>query len=179
MELGWGNGQERRRLRIWLWATVTAMSFALLVLVAGTLHYSAQGDQASREMNRQLELNARIRQLQMVLSALADAETAQRGYLLTGKPVYLQPYLKARDELPRLLEALRPHPVDTPDIAGRVGGIRKLADLKLAEMAEAIRLRETGQLTAALDLLNTRRLELHVAGPQRTGPRPGHPPCGP
>ncbi|MEO7938976.1 MAG: CHASE3 domain-containing protein, partial [Burkholderiaceae bacterium] len=34
------------------------------------------------------------------LQLITDAETAQRGYLLTGNASYLQPYRKAIDHLP-------------------------------------------------------------------------------
>ena len=37
-----------------------------------------------------------ITQLETLLSSLKDAETAQRGYLLTGAERYLEPYTDAR-----------------------------------------------------------------------------------
>ena len=40
--------------------------------------------------------------LDNLLSTLKDAETGQRGYLLTGDPTYLAPYDRAEAELPVL-----------------------------------------------------------------------------
>ena len=41
-----------------------------------------------------------IEQLQSLLSTVKDAETGQRGYLLTGSEQYLEPYTTARAQLP-------------------------------------------------------------------------------
>src|SRR6266404_8034542 len=45
--------------------------------------------------------NEVLTRLEAVLSTLKDAETGQRGYLLTGEPAYLEPYRDAVDRLPR------------------------------------------------------------------------------
>lgn len=42
-----------------------------------------------------------------LLSVLVDAETGQRGFLLTCKDQYLEPYNHAVLEIPRLLELLK------------------------------------------------------------------------
>ena len=41
------------------------------------------------------------------LSALKDAETSQRGYVLTGDPAFLEPYRAVQASLPGQLVALR------------------------------------------------------------------------
>ena len=46
-------------------------------------------------------------QLEQVVSTLKDAETGQRGYLLTGERVYLEPYEQALSVIPGQLERLR------------------------------------------------------------------------
>lgn len=46
-------------------------------------------------------------QLEQVVSTLEDAETGQRGYLLTGERVYLEPYEQALSRIPGQLERLR------------------------------------------------------------------------
>src|SRR5579883_1317135 len=42
-----------------------------------------------------------------LLSEVINAETGVRGYLLTGKPEFLEPYEKARRELPQRSEERR------------------------------------------------------------------------
>ena len=91
---------------------VSARSFvipfiiAVLLLGAGTaLLQSLNRQQAA---NRQvIEAFERRETLDGTLQLLVDAETGQRGYLLTGNPIYLQPYRHAEAELPGNLRALR------------------------------------------------------------------------
>src|SRR5207302_5901928 len=48
-----------------------------------------------------------LAELETVLSLLKDAETGQRGYLLTGNPEYLEPYDKARTKIDETIKHLR------------------------------------------------------------------------
>ena len=73
-----------------------------------------------------------------VLSAIKDAETGQRGYLITGKDSYLQPYdagLRAFDEG---LATLRRLTAGEPALAALVMRIGELGRLKREEMAIVI-----------------------------------------
>ncbi|MDB6061467.1 MAG: diguanylate cyclase [Verrucomicrobiaceae bacterium] len=47
-------------------------------------------------------------QLQLLLSAYQDAETGQRGFMITGQDVFLGPYYKGREALAKLLPAVGP-----------------------------------------------------------------------
>ncbi len=48
----------------------------------------------------------RLQALRALEEAVLDAESAQRGYLITGDEAYLQPYLRAKEELPQLMAKL-------------------------------------------------------------------------
>ena len=54
-------------------------------------------------------------QLSSVLSRLQDAETGQRGYLVTRDPVYLQPYFDGRRRIGAELAELRALVTDHPE----------------------------------------------------------------
>gem|GEM_PF-557527 len=43
-----------------------------------------------------------------ILSEAREAESSQRGYLITGREDYLKPYLKAKEHIPGLLRQLQP-----------------------------------------------------------------------
>ncbi len=43
-------------------------------------------------------------QLTRILSLVQSAETGQRGYLLTGQDLYLEPYQMAIEQLPAMLD---------------------------------------------------------------------------
>src|SRR5262245_31662209 len=48
-----------------------------------------------------------LEQIGVVLQRVTDAETGQRGYMLTGDRAYLEPYEQARAALPDALRRLR------------------------------------------------------------------------
>src|SRR5580698_7857319 len=52
--------------------------------------------------------------LEDVLSTVKDAETGQRGYLLTGNERYLQPYSAAAQEMGARLDAIQRLTADNP-----------------------------------------------------------------
>ncbi len=94
-------------------------------------------------------------QLQSVLVSLIDAETGQRGYLLTGSARYLAPYNSAIHEIPLTLDALRAVPISDPSLPRHLREIEGLASSKIAELTETIRLREAGAMLDALALVRT------------------------
>src|SRR5258705_8328482 len=53
-----------------------------------------------------------IQGIDALMLALKDAETGQRGYLLTGKEEYLAPYVAALAAIDRLLGDLKPLTTD-------------------------------------------------------------------
>jgi PAS domain S-box-containing protein len=82
---------------------------------------------------------------QSVLASLQDAETGQRGYLLTGDLAYLEPYgagaRTARGRLERLEALTR----DDPEQQRRVAELRPLVEQKLAELGRTVALRSAGR----------------------------------
>lgn len=93
-----------------------------------------------------------IQDLDAFQSLLTDAETGQRGYLLTGNRDYLQPYLQADGAIPGRLDSLQPR-LD-PNTAAR---LRRATLAKLAELALTIRLYTQASPTAAIDEVKTNR----------------------
>lgn len=84
-----------------------------------------------------------------VLIGLDDAETGQRGYLLSGDRRYLAPYDKALDRLWRLRIDLRAHISDNAAQVARVSKLDTLVDAKLAELKDSIALHDTRGFEAA------------------------------
>ena len=83
-----------------------------------------------------------------LLSALTDAETGQRGFLVTGDDDYLAPYDNARAQLPEIIDRLK----KTKIISLRpetLRGIQGLAETKLAELERTIALRRERGFEAA------------------------------
>ncbi len=76
-----------------------------------------------------------------VLLALVDAETGERGYLLTGQDPYLEPYERALPRLGDQLSRLDRETADNPGQQDRVRELRALVSARLALLEERIDLR--------------------------------------
>ena len=145
----------RRRQQFWLRLTAIAAGASLLALVVGTALFARQAQTATRQAVLQADLNVRLRVLQTLMVTLGDAETGQRGYLLTGQPEYLEPYAQALGRMPDLLKGLDHIPVADAALAPHVQAIQSLIAKKFAELAETIRLHDQGRGEEALALLKT------------------------
>ncbi|HEY9762547.1 MAG TPA: response regulator [Trichocoleus sp.] len=81
--------------------------------------------------------------------ALANAETGQRGYLLTGRPGYLEPYDNSIAVIDRNYEALQELTADNPDQQRQLDQLGSLIESRLGRLREGIRLRDTQGFAAA------------------------------
>ena len=132
------------------------LGFAALVAVGGSSIWLAQRNAAfSDQIAQTLELRAEVRRM-LVLAQ--NAETGQRGYLLTDDVAYLGPYEAALADRPKRTERLLA-------LAGPTGGVqRERADAllravnaKLEELAETVALQRDGRPAEALALVKTDR----------------------
>ena len=89
-----------------------------------------------------------------LLSELKDAETGQRGYLLTGDEAYLEPYLFARDSISGQQEKLR-QLTSISTARKHLDTMAPLIGAKLAELAQSIALRRNHDMTAVLALVRS------------------------
>jgi CHASE3 domain sensor protein len=96
-----------------------------------------------------------IGELQETLSTLKDAETGQRGYLLTGKEKYLVPHAEAVARIHQEFETLETRARDDELPAQAVAMLWHLVRQKLDELQETIILRRTQGLPAALAVVET------------------------
>jgi PAS domain S-box-containing protein len=109
-----------------------------------------------REATLHVRHTLRVRQqAEIVLSLLKDAETAQRGYVVTGREEYLQPHQSTVALLPRHLEQLRMLVADDPRQRGDVATIEALIRDKLREVDDAIAARRQGGFAAAARVIDS------------------------
>ncbi len=90
-----------------------------------------------------------------LVSLLKDAETGQRGYLITGDDSYLAPYQSALGSIKATLDDVRKLTSDNPDQQRRLTALSPLIDAKLAELKQTIDLRRTEGLDAATKMVVT------------------------
>jgi CHASE3 domain sensor protein len=94
-------------------------------------------------------------QLTQMLILARRAESSQRGYLLTGRDIYLAPYQAASGQLPALLANTGELVQDNP---AQTAALRELGDLigrKLAELRATIDDAAAGRRDAAMAAINT------------------------
>jgi len=89
------------------------------------------------------------------LSNLKDAETGQRGYLLTGDAGYLEPYQSAVEASSRMIGELRTLTADSPAQQRRIDQVETLTATKFAELKRTIDLRKAGHADDALKIVLT------------------------
>jgi CHASE3 domain sensor protein len=90
-----------------------------------------------------------------VLLALTNAETGQRGYLLTGRDRYLDVYLSGKSAVETDLHNLRQLTADNPEAQRRIDSLTVLAHAKLAELERTVSLRRNQGSDAALAVVLT------------------------
>jgi methyl-accepting chemotaxis protein len=90
-----------------------------------------------------------------VLSALKDAETGQRGFILTGEERYLDPYQSGIKAVDRVVQDLRELTADNRNQQKRLATLQPLNASKLAELAETIALRRQHGEHAAVEMVLT------------------------
>ncbi len=84
-----------------------------------------------------------------------DAETGQRGYLLTGSEAYLAPYEAALGRVSFLSGELQRLTADNPAEQLRLRALTPLIQHKLEELAQTVELRRTIGLDAALKVVRS------------------------
>jgi CHASE3 domain sensor protein len=88
-------------------------------------------------------------------TALQDAETGQRGFIITGEESYLEPYQAATDTIDARLADLERVLLPYPQAAEPMAKLRDDIALKLAEMAQTVDLMRAGQREAATAVVQT------------------------
>ena len=90
-----------------------------------------------------------------VLDGLQDAETGQRGYLLTLRPAYLEPYRQASAMLGPAFGRLQAVAARSPWLPVEAAELQRVAERKLAELRRTVEMVQEGRVTDALAVLVT------------------------
>jgi CheY-like chemotaxis protein/CHASE3 domain sensor protein len=98
--------------------------------------------------------------LEILLSTYRDAETGQRGYVLTGNERYLDPYNRAVAILDENVAGLRLLIADNPKAIQRLDAVDGFGRAKMAELKQTIDLRRANQAAAALEIVQSDRGKL-------------------
>jgi PAS domain S-box-containing protein len=137
---------------------ITAVFFLVLLIIGIVGVQSYFGIQRITETNRWvIHTHEVLEKLEHVLSVLKDAETGQRGFVLTGEDRYLQPYNASAEELQREIDVVASLTQDNPEQRQSLEQLRKLTIDKLAELQETITLRRKAGMEATLSVIRSDR----------------------
>ncbi|OQP87765.1 hypothetical protein BTR14_04190 [Rhizobium rhizosphaerae] len=143
---------------------------ASVILAAGIVLNIRTHDLLSDHRDLVVHTHEVIEMSKDVLIGLDDAETGQRGYLLSSDTAYLKPYVHARERLAWMAPKLKEMVSDNPDQTARADQLQALINLKLAELAHAITVHDEQGVQAAIlverDSMRTARMDeiRHVIG---------------
>lgn len=141
----------------WTFGTRIALGFALpvaILAVVGAVTYRTT-DALIENNHLVTHTHQVLETIGHVLSSLKDAETGQRGYLLTGEEGYLEPWKSALGPIRTAMAELRDLTVDNPHQQRRLDQALPLVSAKLAELERTIELRRTQGPDAALRIVLT------------------------
>jgi PAS domain S-box-containing protein len=140
-----------------LWKRVEIISLPMVVLVLiATMLSAARNWKAYVAYREQATLSRDIGDgVRDLRNSIIDAETAQRGYLLTGDPQYRTPYDRAIVAIPNQMAHLRELTARDPAESSQVANLIRLIDLKTHELRETIAMRDSKGFQAALALVET------------------------
>lgn len=122
---------------------------AALIFVAigvGVLHGTDRFASDARWVSHTNEVISRIDEIE---ARLRDAESAQRGYLLTGQVSYLAQYQAGKEQIPDLLARIRLQVSDNPMQAQRITQLSTLIEHRLRQADKTVRLYQEQGLVAA------------------------------
>jgi signal transduction histidine kinase len=133
---------------------IASLALLMLVVIGGVgawraARSAAEGDALVDHTHQVIEATSGVFQ------ELADAETGQRGYLITGRDAYLQPFEHAAPQVTNSITLLQALIADNPTQQANLRRLRSLTDNKLAELQSTIDLRRTQGLDAAVALVDS------------------------
>ncbi len=136
----WARQASRSGFR---WPILLAAVLVPLLLV-GTGFELVSEFRSNRTVRAEIDRSYETRsQIQSVFSLLQDAETGQRGYVITGDDRFLEPYDNATRQLNQQLDALGDLFATQPEQTADFGRLRALATRKLSLMQLGIDARDT------------------------------------
>jgi PAS domain S-box-containing protein len=129
-----------------LTAILAAILGAAIVWLVQRLHAEEEWVRRSRAVQNQIA---------EILILAQRMETAQRGYLLTGRGVYLDSYNEVEKALPLLVDETAKLLADNPRQQETIAGLQQVIADKMRELRSTINEEQAGRTDAARAILNS------------------------
>ncbi|MBA3695694.1 MAG: diguanylate cyclase [Methylotenera sp.] len=103
---------------------------ASVILLIAMLWIFISAEQLIQLGKKQVKIEETRYEITILINAMIEAETGQRGYLLTGNVQFLEPYERSLNSYSLLLENLSDITKDFPSLTTRLQGLPDLIDQK-------------------------------------------------
>ncbi len=129
--------------------------FGLIIVLTGITNFVSKSlnDSLSEANDWIIHTNDVTARLIRIKNILVDAETGQRGFIITNRERYLEPYIQAKQEISEIIKTSKEKISDNPEQVNRLSKIEALADKKFEELAETIALKKAGKEQETLSLI--------------------------
>jgi CHASE3 domain sensor protein len=140
---------------MWTFGRKIAAGFALaFLMLAGIGIVAYRGINSLANTSRLVtHTHEVLEHIANVLSLVQDAETGQRGYIITGDEAFLDPYQTGTASVRSVVKELRQLTADNPNQQKRIDEAEPLIAAKLAELKQTIDLRRKGNLEEATKIV--------------------------
>jgi signal transduction histidine kinase len=154
-----GAGFSKAKVNTWSIEkkTVVMLGLASTILVGLNALFYWNFIKQKETSNRVNQSQQTLQKLESVLSSLKDAETGQRGYLLTGRESYLEPYTTAIGTIDREIAQLKRLTATNRSQQQQIASLEPLIRNKLAELQQTVDLKKNQNPAAARQLVLTDR----------------------
>ena len=119
-----------------------ALSLVLLIAIGAVSYLSIT--KLTRTSQSVTHTHEVLEHIDGVLGLLKDAETGQRGYMITGDEASLEPYHTGSGEVLDVVKELRKLTADNANQQKRLDAAEPLITAELAELKQTINLRRKG-----------------------------------
>ncbi|HEY9616809.1 MAG TPA: CHASE3 domain-containing protein [Microcoleaceae cyanobacterium] len=127
--------------------------FAVIVVVGTVSKFASDRLVESNQwVTHTYKVEAELRGLEKIL---VDAETGQRGYLLTRKEEFLQPYYAAIKDMDTAFETIRKLIQDNPAQVERLNQLHTATQAKIDNMEKTIAMSHNGQYPQAVAIVSS------------------------
>jgi PAS domain S-box-containing protein len=117
-----------------------------LFLTLGVVAYTCRAALGYDRLNDQIQTTHEVKEeLSAILRLVVDAETGQRGYLITDDPVYLEPYQAATSQIDGHLARLDSLTKNSASQQQRMQDLRRIEKEELALLQQIVQLDKEGR----------------------------------
>jgi diguanylate cyclase (GGDEF)-like protein len=134
--------------------SATTLVFALLILAAMSIFFIREVVDLRHAMVALRQNDVARIEVRNVLVNLLNAETGQRGFLLTGDQAYLDAYQLGRNSVRNHLRLAEQSGYHDMQFLANVGRLARITESKLDELERTIQLKKHGDNAAALNVVH-------------------------